>query len=178
MEIMRFAIIILSKNDVTLSCAWMNLIMKIVKCSNVTKEEVFPVFFVNPSNAWKQRDTFVKTFSKHEEHIRINRMCKCGELLDGICWYCILSALNLRVRFRKIQKCYFLSMGPREHLEWCGATHSDTRALRVPLSAQNDQNTLDHNTFHSFTSNSSFSEIFGNFDQIWPGVDLKWPQKP
>ena len=193
MEIMRFAIIILSKNDVTLSCAWMNLIMKIVKCSNVTKEEVFPVFFVNPSNAWKQRDTFLKTFSKHEEHIRIKRMCKCGELLDGICWYCILSALNLRVRFRKIQKCYFLSMGPREHLEWRGATRSDTGALKVPLSAKMTKMPLvnlgltedqtrskfsQNNTFHSFISNSSFSEIFGNFDQIWPGVNLKWPRKP
>lgn len=83
MEISRFVVIILSKNDMTWSWC-LDELMKIVECRNVTKEKVFPVFFVNPSDARKQRDTFVKTFSKHEEHIRIKRMCKCGELLDGI----------------------------------------------------------------------------------------------
>ena len=30
-----------------------------------------------------------------------------------------------------------------------------------------------NNIFHSFTSNLSFSETFGKFDQIWPGVDFQ-----
>ena len=33
------------------------------------------------------------------------------------------------------------------------------------------------NTFHGFSSNLSFSEIFGNFYQVWPEVDPGWAQK-
>ena len=29
-----------------------------------------------------------------------------------------------------------LSIGPWEYLEWCGATHSDTEAHKVPFSAK------------------------------------------
>ena len=49
------------------------------------------------------------------------------------CWYCILSALDLRAKPRKIQKCYFLSMGLEEHTKWCGATHLDIRAPKVRM---------------------------------------------
>ena len=30
-------------------------------------------------------------------------------------------------------------------------------------------------TFHSFTSNRSFLEIFGNFDRVWPSLTRSWP---
>ena len=55
-------------------------------------------------------------------------------------------------------------MGPQEHPEWRGATHSDIGAPEVNFSAKPSQN----NTFHNFTSNPSFSKIFDNFDQVWP----------
>ena len=32
-------------------------------------------------------------------------------------------------------------------------------------------------TSHSFTSDPSFSEIFGNFDQVWPKVDSRQAPK-
>ena len=51
------------------------------------------------------------------------------------CWYHILSTLDLHAGPWKIQKYYFLSMGPREHPKWCDATHSGIRAPEVPLSA-------------------------------------------
>ena len=35
-----------------------------------------------------------------------------------------------------------------------------------------------NNTFYSFSSSSSFLEIFSNFDQVWPEVDFGWVQKP
>lgn len=47
MEISRFVVIILSKNDVTWSWC-LDELMKIVECRNVTKKKVFPIFFVNP----------------------------------------------------------------------------------------------------------------------------------
>ena len=70
-------------------------------------------------------------------------------------------------------------MGLQEHLEWYGATRPDTRALKVPLLAkmakmppvnlgliegQTRSKSSQNNTFHSFTSNLSFLEIFGKFD--------------
>ena len=53
--------------------------------------------------------------------------------LYATCWYRILSTLNVRAGPWKNQKYHFLSMGPWEHLEWCGATRSDTRAPKVPF---------------------------------------------
>ena len=75
-------------------------------------------------------------------------------------------------------------MEPREHLERRGATRLGTRAPKVSFSAkmtemplvnpgltesQIKSKSLQNSTFQSFTSNPSFSEIFGKFDQ----VDLK-----
>ena len=106
-----------------------------------------------------------------------------------MCWYRILSALDLRAGPRKIQKYYFLSMGLGEHLEWRGATHSDTGVIKVPLSAKMTKTPLvnprlpgsqtrskfpQNITFHSFTSNPNFSEIFGNFDQVWLSLTWSW----
>ena len=77
-------------------------------------------------------------------------------------------------------------MGPREHPEWRGATYSDTGALKVPLSAkmtktplvnpelaksQTSSKSPQNKTYHIFTSNPSFLDIFGIFDQVWPWVD-------
>ena len=93
---------------------------------------------------------------------------------------------------KKCKKSYFLSKGLRGHSEWCGTIHSDTKAPRVPFLAimtkmplanlglnigQTRSKPSQNNTFHSFTSNSSFSEIFGNFDLVWPRVDLEWSWK-
>ena len=89
-------------------------------------------------------------------------------------------------RTPKIQRYYFLSMGPQEHLEWRGATCLNIGVLKVPFLAKMTKMPLvnlgltesqirskssQNNTFHSFTSNPSFLETFGNFDQIWPKVD-------
>ena len=72
-------------------------------------------------------------------------------------------------------------MGLWEHLEWYGATRSDTGALKLSFltkmtkillvnlgltEGQTKSKLSQNNTFHSLTSNQSFSEIFGNFDQI------------
>ena len=80
-------------------------------------------------------------------------------------------------------------MGLWEHLEWCGATHSNIGAIKVPLLAkmakmppvnlgliegQTRSKSSQNNIFYSFTSNLSFSEIFGKFDKVWPGVDSWW----
>ena len=95
------------------------------------------------------------------------------------CLYHILSALDLHAKIWKIQKYYFLSMGQREHPKWCGTTHSDARATKVPFSAKMTKITLvnlgltdgqtrlkpsQNTTFHNFIPKSSFLEIFRNFD--------------
>ena len=105
------------------------------------------------------------------------------------CWYCILSALDLRARSRKIQKYYFLSMGLWEHTKWCGATHLDIRAPKVHFLAkmtkmplvnlgltegQTMSKSSQNNNFHDFLSNPSFSEIFGYFDQVWLSLTRSW----
>ena len=105
-------------------------------------------------------------------------------------WYHILSTLNLRVKPQKIQKKYFLSMGPREHPERRGATCSSTGTPKVPFSAKMTKMPLvnlgltegqigwkssQSNTFHSFSSNPSFSKIFSHFDQIWPSLTQSQP---
>ena len=84
-------------------------------------------------------------------------------------------------------------MGPQEHLEWRGATRQDTKAPKVHFSTKMTKMPLVHleltksqkkskspqnSTFHSFTSNSSSSKIFNNFDQVWLEVDSRWAQKP
>ena len=106
------------------------------------------------------------------------------------CWYRILFVHDLRVGLQKIQKYCFFFVGPREHPEWRGITHLDTRVPKVPFLAkmplvnlrltegQMKSKPSQNNIFHSFTSNMSFSEIFNNFDKVWPGVDLKGPKNP
>ena len=107
------------------------------------------------------------------------------------CWYHILSTLNLLAGPQKIQKYYFLSMGPWEHPEWCEATRSGTGATEVPLSAKMTKMPLvnpgltegqtrskpsQNNIFHDFTSNPSFSEISATltkFDWCWLRVGPK-----
>ena len=49
------------------------------------------------------------------------------------CWYRILSAFDLHVRPLEIQKYYFLSIGPWEHLGQHGVTRSDNGAPEVPF---------------------------------------------
>ena len=101
-----------------------------------------------------------------------------------MCWYHILSTLNLHARPRKIQKYHFLSMGPPEHPKWRGAACSNTGTPKVPFSAkiplvnpsltkgQTRSKSSQNKTFYSFTSNPSFSETFGNFDQV--SLNLTW----
>ena len=70
-------------------------------------------------------------------------------------------------------------MRPRGHLERCGTTRSDTGAAKLPflakmtkmpsvnlglIESQKRSKPSQNNIFNSFTSNLSFSEIFGNFD--------------
>ena len=77
-------------------------------------------------------------------------------------------------------------MGLQEHLEWHGVTRLDTGAPKVPFLAkmtkmplvnprltesQTKSKSPQNITFHSFTSNLSFWDIFGNFDQVSPEVD-------
>ena len=84
-------------------------------------------------------------------------------------------------------------MGPWEYLEWRGTTYSDTEALKVPLTTKMAKMPLvnpgltknrtrwkssQKNIFHGFTSNSSFTEIFGNFDQVDSESTLGKLQKP
>ena len=103
-----------------------------------------------------------------------------------MCWYRILSAFDLHVEPQNFQKYYSLSMGPWEYPEWCGVTRSDTKAPKVPFSSkmtkmplvnprlinsQTKSKSPQNSTFHSFTSNPRFLEIFGDFWQVWPEVD-------
>ena len=97
-------------------------------------------------------------------------------------FHSIFSTLDLHVGSRKIQKYYFLSIVLREHLEWRGATRSSTQSASFSKNDQNTSVTLgltegqtrskatQNNIFHGFTSNSSFSEIFNNFDQVWASL--------
>ena len=87
-----------------------------------------------------------------------------------MCWYHILSTLNLHARPRKIQKYHFLSMGPPEHPKWRGAACSNTRTPKVPFSAkipmvnpsltkgQTRSKSTQNNMFHGFISNPSSSK--------------------
>ena len=105
------------------------------------------------------------------------------------CWYCILSALDLRVGPWKIQKYYFLSMVLQEHTEWCGITHLDIGAPKMHFSAkitkmslvnlgltksQTRSKSSQNKNFHDFLSNPSFSKIFGYFDQVWLSLTRSW----
>ena len=82
---------------------------------------------------------------------------------------------------KKSKNIIFLPMGPRGHPEWCDATRSDAGVPEVPFSTKMTKMPLvnlgltegqmrskpsQNNTFHSFALNLSFSEIFGNFDQV------------
>ena len=103
-----------------------------------------------------------------------------------------MSALDLHAEPRKFQKCQLFTRGLWEHLDWDGTTHSGIRALKVPfyikmtkmlsvsLGLTKSQNWLkppQKNNFHVFTSNPRLSEIFVNFDQVWPEVDSwEWPE--
>ena len=43
--------------------------------------------------------------------------------------------------------------------------------------SQTKSKSLQNSTFHIFISNSSSSEIFGNFDQVWLEVDSQQAQE-
>ena len=103
----------------------------------------------------------------------------------GRCRHRILSARDLRVEPRKFQKYYLFSKGPRKHLYWRDTTRSGIRALKMPFQvklnkmplvnpglteSQTRSKSSRNNIFHAFTSNSSHSEIFVNFDQVWPDI--------
>ena len=113
--------------------------------------------------------------STKEEFLKIQSFV--ADLSFNVCWYHILSVLDLRVELWKIQKYYFLSMGPRGHPEWYGATHSSTGALKVHFSTKmtkmplanlgltQDQTRLklsQNNIFYSFTSNLSSRRILAS----------------
>ena len=128
--------------------------------------------------------TYPKSTDKNDQ-LTIRRLSTNYIIRRERCWYRILFALNLRAGPRKIQKYYFLSMGPWEHLEWRGTAHSNTGAHRVHFLAKMTKTPLvnprlteskkkskspQNITFHSFTSNPSSSDIFSNFDQIWQSL--------
>ena len=111
---------------------------------------------------------------------------------EGTCCTIFSSPLICVLDPWKIQKYHFLSMEPREHLEWHGTTRSNTGALKVALLAkmiktplvsprlaesQTRSKSPQNFTFHNFTSNLSFLKIFGNFDQVWPEVNSWWAPK-
>ena len=87
-----------------------------------------------------------------------------------MCWYHILSTLNLHARPRKIQKYHFLSIGPPEHPKWCGVACSNTRTPKVHFSTkiplvnpsltkgQTRSKSTQNNMFHGFISNPSSSK--------------------
>ena len=117
------------------------------------------------------------TIGLHFFFLYILHTCKTSRISNINCWCLILHA-----GLWKIKKYYFLSIGLREHLEWCGATRSDIETPKVPFSAkmtkiplvnsrltesQMKSKSLQNTTFHSFTSNPSFLEFFGNFNQVW-----------
>ena len=102
------------------------------------------------------------------------------------CWYCILSALDLRARSRKIQKYYFLSMGLWEHTKWCGATHLDIKAPKVHFSAKMTKMPLvnlgltEGQTMSKSSQNNNFHDFFikpellRNFWLLWPSLTRSW----
>ena len=71
------------------------------------------------------------------------------------------------VRASEHLKCLFQLKWPKCPWLALGLTKGQTRSKL----SQN-------NVFHSFTPNSSFSNIFNNFDQVWPEVNPRWAQKP
>ena len=81
-------------------------------------------------------------------------------------------------------------MGPQEHPEWCDTTRSGHQNTQSTFFSKNDQNapgqprvtkgqvrskSTQNNTFHSFIPNSSFLEIFGNFDLVDPKLTPSGP---
>ena len=71
----------------------------------------------------------------------------------------------------------------RKHLDWCGATRSGIKALKVsfqvkltkmPLvnggltGSQSWSKSFQNNIFHVSIANLSYLVIFINFDQVWP----------
>ena len=108
----------------------------------------------------------------------------------GSCWYRILSNLDLCARPWKIQKYYFLSMGPWEHLEWHGVTCSDIGAPKVFFSAKMTKMPLDNPRF-DWRSNDvkttffivlhqtlAFLEIFNNLTKFDPKFISSGPKNP
>ena len=78
-------------------------------------------------------------------------------------------------------------------MAWHGITHSNTRELKVPFSANMTKMPLvkpgltkgqtrskfsQNNIFHGFISNPNYSKIFSKFGQVWPEVDLVGPKNP
>ena len=99
------------------------------------------------------------------------------------CWYHIFSALDLLVGPRKIQKCYFLSIGPQKHPEWRGITHSGIGAPKVPFSTkmkvkqgQNPHRKKLSIILHQTQASRRFLATLAKFDLVWPGVDLENPK--
>ena len=63
-----------------------------------------------------------------------------------------------------------------EHLKclfWPKCPSSTLDLTKGQMRSKPSQN----NIFHSFTPNLSFSEIYDNFEQVWPEVDPEWAQK-
>ena len=77
-------------------------------------------------------------------------------------------------------------MVPWKHLDWHGTTRSGLEALKVPFQVkltkmplvnprltkiQSQSKSSQNNIFQVYTSTSSYSMIFVNFDQVRPNVD-------
>ena len=104
-----------------------------------------------------------------------------------LCWYYILSTLDLRAEPPKNPKILLSLHGAtrRSRISWHNPFEqpkvpSSTKITKMPLvnprfDRRSTRSKLSqNNTFHSFTSNPSFSQIFGHFNQVWPEVDLGW----
>ena len=94
--------------------------------------------------------------------------------------------LDSCVELLKIQKYNFLSVGPWEHLEWHGITHSSTGATEVPFFAKMTKTPLVSPRFDQRSNvvqtltKQLFSQFYfkpkllGGFQQVWPEVHLGW----
>lgn len=111
---------------------------------------------------------------------------KKGALVNLV--FCLPSICVLDPESSK-KKNHFLTRGLRKHLDHHGSAHLDIKALKMPLKVkiamvnpglikgQNWSKPYQNNIFHFFYSNPRLSEIFINFNQIWPKVDSDGDKK-
>ena len=111
-----------------------------------------------------------------------------GPTMFGCCRYCIWSTLDLHGtpwKFQEILTFQQGTVGTWRLTLYNLFRHWSTRSAFLGQIDQNapgqswvDQNSklvkiTQNNTFHVFTSNPSLSNIFVNFNQLWPKVDSR-----